>query len=85
MNSRQEARFLSGGRAVATGSDCGHFFIWEKGGERQGRGDDEMDREDDEIYGRLLRKVRADGHVVNGLAAHPWLPAVVITRPVVDI
>ena len=52
----KEARFVSGGRFVATGSDCGYLFVWHK------------------ASGRLLRKVRADASVVNGVVCHPRLP-----------
>lgn len=55
----KNAKFLGQGRFVATGSDCGHLFIWNK------------------ASGALVRKIRADAHVVNGLAPHPYLPLVV--------
>ena len=54
----QEAKFLAGERYVATGSDCGHLYVYEK------------------LSGKLARIIRADCHVVNGLAPHPHLPLV---------
>jgi len=45
--------FFGDNSYVATGSDCGNLFIWEK------------------HSGKLVQLLKADEHVVNGVAPHP--------------